>query len=66
VKDLVTVAPIEALYRLKQALPAAPPRELLICRKEYVAIGILCTILLVVRNSAIRTAGPGLQKNFHT
>jgi hypothetical protein len=37
VKDLVTIAPIEALYGPKPALRAALPRELLIWRMEDVA-----------------------------
>jgi predicted nucleic acid-binding protein len=36
-KDLVTVAPIEALHWPKQALRAALPHELPICRNEDVA-----------------------------
>jgi predicted nucleic acid-binding protein len=38
VKDLVTIAPIEALYGPKPALRAALPRELLICRIEGVVV----------------------------
>src|SRR5690242_6599463 len=33
VKDLVTVAPIEALYRQKRALRAVPPLEHMICEE---------------------------------
>lgn len=52
VKDLVTIAPIEALYGPKPALPAALPRELLIrnegvtCAYIYTLTGILTHGLL--------------------
>jgi predicted nucleic acid-binding protein len=42
VKDLITIAPIEALYGPKSALRAALPRELLIWRIEVVAPGRIC------------------------
>ena len=41
VKDLVTIAPIEALYGPKPALRAALPRELLICCEVCLPVGRL-------------------------